>query len=213
MKCSEFRAELARWMDASWEHSEPELPSAMVDHAQTCPNCASRSLAAVALVRPAPLQHRAPESLRSRIMDRVLADAARSEANVRPFTPTRASRGRVRRVAWLSAAAAVLVLATSLTTVAVMRPGVTNQVEVHLVLEAPTARSVSVVGDWNAWEPDVQRLMDPDRDGKWEITIKVERDGEYRYQFIVDGETWVSDPAAPLQVQDGFGGTNSVLNI
>ena len=79
--------------------------------------------------------------------------------------------------------------------------------------DSSTLDDMTVVGDWNAWEPDAQRLKDTDGDGKWEITIKVERDGEYRYQFIVDDEDWISDPAAPLQVKDGFGGTNSVLNI
>ena len=119
----------------------------------------------------------------------------------------------IRPVVWLAAAAAVLVLATSLTTIALMRPRMGDQVEVHLVLEAPAARSVSVVGDWNAWEPGAQHLVDSDGDGKWEITIQVESGGEYRYQFIVDEESWISDPAAPLQVHDGFGGTNSILNI
>jgi len=31
--------------------------------------------------------------------------------------------------------------------------------------------------------------------------------------FVIDGETWVTDPAAPLSEEDGFGQQNAVLNI
>jgi len=213
MNCSEWRTCLASWMDASWDAHGSRLPTVLADHARTCAECEALSRAAIALTSPLRPEIRVPEDLHSKIMDRVLAEAAVTESKIRQFPSVGAPKRRVRRIVWLAAAAAVLVLATSLTTIAVMRPRLGNQVEVHLVLEAPTARSVSVVGDWNAWEPDAQRLVDSDGDGKWEITIQVERGGEYRYQFIVDGEDWISDPAAPLQIQDGFGGTNSVLNI
>ena len=201
MKCSEFRTGLTRWREYSWDNPESSLPFPLVDHARNCAECGARSRAALALVRPARSQIRAHEGLRSRIMERVLAEA--TDSTKRPIRP----------VVWLAAAAAVLMLATSLTTIALMRPRMGDQVEVHLVLEAPAAQSVSVVGDWNAWEPGAQHLVDSDGDGKWEITIQVESGGEYRYQFIVDEESWISDPAAPLQVHDGFGGTNSILNI
>ncbi len=213
MKCREFRTELARWMGNSWDHPESSLPTPLVDHARTCTECDARLHAAAALVSPAQSQVPVPEDLRSRIMNRVLGDSPGMDAKIRRFSPPDTSQKQVRPVVWLAAAAAVLVLATSLATIALMQPRLGDQVEVHLVLEAPTARTVSVVGDWNAWDPDTHRLVDSDGDGKWEITIRVERGGEYRYQFIVDEENWISDPAAPLQVQDGFGGTNSILNI
>ena len=213
MKCREFRTGLARWMEDSWDHSESSLPTPLVDHTRNCAECEARLHAATALVSPAQSQTRVPEDLRSRIMNRVLRDSPGMDAKIQRFPPADTSEKHVRRVVWFAAAAAVLVLATSLATIALIQPRMGNQVEVHLVLEAPTARSVSVVGDWNAWDPGTHRLVDSDGDGKWEITIHVERGGEYRYQFIVDEENWISDPAAPLQIQDGFGGTNSILNI
>lgn len=86
-------------------------------------------------------------------------------------------------------------------------------ITVRLTLEAPSAESVAVVGDWNGWDPSEHRMRDKNGDGVWELTLKVEKGGEYQYQFLINGKKWVPDPKAPLKVKDGFGGTNSVLDI
>jgi hypothetical protein len=86
-------------------------------------------------------------------------------------------------------------------------------ITVHLTLEAPEAESVAVVGDWNGWDPEKNRMSDTDKDGIWELRLKLEKGEEYQYQFLINGKKWIPDPDAPLRVEDGFGGTNSVLNI
>ncbi|MCF7914331.1 MAG: isoamylase early set domain-containing protein [Spirochaetaceae bacterium] len=86
-------------------------------------------------------------------------------------------------------------------------------ITVHLTLEAPEAQSVAVVGDWNGWNPEKNRMSDSNKDGIWELRLKLEKGGEYQYQFLINGNRWIPDPDAPLKVEDGFGGTNSVLNI
>jgi 1,4-alpha-glucan branching enzyme len=84
---------------------------------------------------------------------------------------------------------------------------------VRFELRAPDARDVAVVGNWNRWDPQAQKLGDPDGDGVWEIEIPLKRGEEHQYQFLIDGTNWIPDPDAPLQVDDGFGGVNSVLQI
>jgi 1,4-alpha-glucan branching enzyme len=81
------------------------------------------------------------------------------------------------------------------------------------MINMPDATSVSVVGDWNSWNPEADILSDPDGDGIWEIRIRLDKNNEYRYQFLINGRDWIPDPASPLQVDDGFGGINSVLEI
>lgn len=90
-------------------------------------------------------------------------------------------------------------------------PGQT--VTVQFILEAPAAQSVAVVGDWNRWDPAVDVLHDVNKDGIWEIELHLEKNSEYRYQFIINGESWIPDPSSALHVEDGFGGVNSVLEI
>ncbi|MFO7849728.1 MAG: isoamylase early set domain-containing protein [Spirochaetia bacterium] len=84
---------------------------------------------------------------------------------------------------------------------------------IHLTLEAPNAQSVAVVGDWNDWNPQKHQMKDEEGNGIWELRVQVKRGEEYRYQFLINGEKWIPDPNAPLQVEDGFGGTDSILNI
>jgi 1,4-alpha-glucan branching enzyme len=119
------------------------------------------------------------------------------------------------RLRWVAVPlAAVLAAALSFgLTMHFLRSSAGEVVTVRLLLAAPGAESVSVVGDWNGWDPQKDRLRDPEGDGVWEIRLRLRRGMEARYQFLVDGEHWLADPRAPLQVDDGFGGTSSVLQI
>ena len=37
--------------------------------------------------------------------------------------------------------------------------------------------------------------------------------GTYEYMVIEDGERWITDPSAPRTRDDGFGGTNGLLEL
>jgi 1,4-alpha-glucan branching enzyme len=54
-------------------------------------------------------------------------------------------------------------------------------------------------------------LNRPDGRGVWSIVLPLPP-GRYEYQFIINHETWVLDPAAPA-VDDGMGGQNSLLIV
>lgn len=122
------------------------------------------------------------------------------------------SRGFFINRTLLAAAAVLLVVLTvSITLLAVGNTEKT--VVVYLQLYAPEAGEVAVVGDWNNWNPSADVLQDKDGDGRWDIRIRVQAGREYKYQFLIDGRQWVPDPNAPISLNDGFGGENSVLNI
>ncbi len=209
MNCREFRKRLAEELDAQWvpDGKAAELPVELVRHARECRECA-RDLARVELLtRSATVTMEAPSGLADRVADSVLA-----RARVR----TRVER--VRRWSVGIAAAAVLVVGSVLSTTYFLERNGTEAAVQHTVVvrfefQAPEARTVAVVGDWNGWDPETHVMVDPEGDGTWEIEITVEPDRDYRYQFLVDGEEWVPDPTAPITVSDGFGGTNSVLDV
>lgn len=201
MNCSEFSRELRERMRKSWDAASIPMTAEMTDHASDCDRCRAQLAAARALHGPDPGALEAPEGLVKRTLERV---------RVRDQRPDAAPR---RRVIPLLAAAAALVVMTATVTVLIARRADPDTVLVHLTLEAPGARSVAVVGDWNNWNLAAQPLADPDGDGVWELRIRVEPSREYEYQFVIDTDRWMSDPAAVLQVDDGFGGTNSVLDI
>ena len=84
---------------------------------------------------------------------------------------------------------------------------------VTFILDTPEARSVALAGDFTGWQTAGYELAKRSTDGKWEITVQLRRDRSYAYCFVVDGERWVPDPTAPETVEDGFGGTNSILRL
>jgi hypothetical protein len=77
---------------------------------------------------------------------------------------------------------------------------------------AGAARSVTLIGDFNGWDEKGFDLSDDDGDGIWTLQIEASP-GRYKYRFLVDGETWIPDPHADAQVDDGFGGTDSVRYV
>nr|MCU0619568.1 hypothetical protein [Gemmatimonadaceae bacterium] len=63
---------------------------------------------------------------------------------------------------------------------------------VRFTLRAPTASRVTLVGDFNGWDPDAAPLAR--RGEEWTIAIPV-LPGRHAYGFIVDGAEWIPDPA------------------
>lgn len=82
---------------------------------------------------------------------------------------------------------------------------------VRFVLHAPRAAGVSVVGDFNRWNPNSTRLAHDPRTGTWEVTVRI-APGRHVYAFVIDDSTWTVDPLAP-RGDDDFGVPNAVLLV
>jgi len=77
-------------------------------------------------------------------------------------------------------------------------------------LDAPSARMVSVVGDFNSWDPEMHPMKKM-KDGQWKAALLLPP-GTYEYQFYVDG-IWQVDPNIPQRNPNAFGGENSILQV
>lgn len=63
---------------------------------------------------------------------------------------------------------------------------------VTFALHAPGKRFVSLIGDFNCWNPDTDRMhLAPD--GTWWINRPLEA-GTWQYQFLIDGDRALADP-------------------
>jgi hypothetical protein len=80
---------------------------------------------------------------------------------------------------------------------------------VKFVLVAPQAVRVSLVGDFNNWDPTATPLERTPTGGTWSVTVPLSA-GRHEYSFVVDGKQWIPDPSAPLAPVDGLGAPNSV---
>lgn len=74
------------------------------------------------------------------------------------------------------------------------------------------ARSVHLVGDFNAWSPGADAMTDTNADGEWTLFYPLQP-GRYAYKFVIDGKRWISDPANPAHEPDGFGDLNSIVVV
>lgn len=83
-------------------------------------------------------------------------------------------------------------------------------VTVRLTFYSPQARSVAVAGDFNKWRTDSDEMKRID--GMWSVDLKL-TPGVYAYSFVVDGRSWVPDPAASTYEDDGLGSRNAVLRV
>src|SRR5690349_8135010 len=113
---------------------------------------------------------------------------------------TIAALGRPRvppSMVWRTAIAAMLLLL--LGRLAVHTPATVPQdgrVPVRFAFET-TAQRVSVVGDFNGWDPDATPMRRAGAPQRWEVETRLEA-GRSEYAFVLDGRLWVPDPNAPL---------------
>jgi hypothetical protein len=70
------------------------------------------------------------------------------------------------------------------------------------------ARDVYLAGSFNNWQPTVQKLDGPDREGFYSTRL-VLKAGRYEYKFVLDGKTWRADPGNPEIAKN----RGSVLNL
>ena len=97
--------------------------------------------------------------------------------------------------------------------------------------EAPSAKMVTLAGDFpdNLWggtagttktyDPKIDPLYDDGThgdlvadDGIWSLIKNIEP-GRYQYKFIVDRNSWFTDPNALETADDGYGGKNSIIIV
>lgn len=89
--------------------------------------------------------------------------------------------------------------------------------------EAPAATIVTLAGNWegNWWggtaspsaryDNTIGRMEDADGDGIWTIVVDLPP-GRYQYKFVIDNNTWNTDPNNPSTASEG-GFTNSLLVV
>ena len=85
-------------------------------------------------------------------------------------------------------------------------------VPIQFVVNVENAKSVTLVGDFNAWDTDAVRLERVPGQSLWTTTQSL-RPGRHVYAFVVDGTKWIRDPRAPEAVDEDFGRPQSVIVV
>ena len=151
--------------------------------------------------------------------DRLIAEVARQLRQTISVDPSlnarvmaEVERGPTARrlpLAWIGLAVAAGI---ALIALVVSRNGTAGDNEgVAFFLEAPQAAQVSLVGDFNNWDPAATPLA-RGAAGRWETIVPL-TPGRYQFTFVVDGNRWVRDPALPQAVGDDYGQPTSVITV
>src|SRR5881275_3044424 len=82
---------------------------------------------------------------------------------------------------------------------------------VRFVFVDPRAKSVELVGDFNAWTKGSTSLRLSGAPGVWAASVPL-TPGRHEYAFIVNGTRWVADPLA-VKSSDDFGTESSVIRV
>lgn len=77
-------------------------------------------------------------------------------------------------------------------------------------IQAPEAKEVHLVGDFNDWKVGNESFMQQN-DGRWVKKMPL-NPGSYHYRFVIDG-IWVEDPNNPTKARNPFGQMNSLIEI
>lgn len=142
-------------------------------------------------------QLRQPVPLDPRLNDRVFAEINRRPAQRRPV------------LQWLGLAVAA---GLGLLAFVMTRDNSTSDNQgVSFSLEAPQALQVSLVGDFNNWDPTATPLARGSA-GRWETIVPL-TPGRYQFTFVIDGSRWVRDPSLPQALGDDFGQPTSVITV
>jgi hypothetical protein len=152
------------------------------------------------------------DAARDRLVKRIHAESLRSTSR----------RGNALLPWWAALAAAAIAFAVGLgtgrattssrssTSVPVVADVAQRPVE--FVFVAPSARNVSLVGDFNGWDASATPMRRTDGRTTWSVAVQLPA-GRHVYAFVVDGDAWVADPQAPLAPEQWYGQRNSVVVV
>jgi 1,4-alpha-glucan branching enzyme len=86
-----------------------------------------------------------------------------------------------------------------------------DKVKVNFVLPKDSvAGKVSVVGDFNGWDPYVHPLR-PRSNGTKSVTVTLPASQRFAFRYLDERGQWLDDDAASEYVDNGIGGVNSVV--
>jgi hypothetical protein len=219
----------------SWEKGQaPEGSVAEFKaHLEQCQECAQQfSLLLPLIERDAAALHgqeHAPgmrlasvQEQQEQFVDNVMAAIAARNQRIEPVHRAPAYRpayrgltphARVLRFSPVLAAAAAAIFIVGLGLGLFFGARNAGTVAVTFVLNAPDAHSVQLAGDFTSWSPEGYALKKIGAKGTWEITVPLKKGRVYVYNFVINGTTWIADPKVPAVVDDGFGGSSSLLRL
>jgi len=214
MNCQKIKKLLNPYIDQVLDRDTAQQVN---EHLKSCPTCQDEFLGLKEMV--ASLNSLSPQPVPENLTENIMAKISQKEIQIQSSWMDRLKRQiSIPRLSFrLAGAAAVAALIVFFAFTFIFNTPDTSlicsaEVQFSLKINDSKAHTVAIAGDFNGWNPQTNILEDPEGDGIWTGTLKLEP-GRYEYMFVLDGEKWFPDPNALRYVKDGFGNKNAILEI
>jgi 1,4-alpha-glucan branching enzyme len=84
-----------------------------------------------------------------------------------------------------------------------------EECEVTFEVNVDDAKDVALVCEHNGWEP-IQ--MKQSKKGPFRTKIRLPKEGQFQFRYLVDGQDWHNDKTADLYQRNEHGSENSVIS-
>ncbi len=75
------------------------------------------------------------------------------------------------------------------------------------------AGQISLVGEFNNWDRQVTPMTQDRLDESWRATLDLEAGRRYRFRYLLDGDTWLTDRQADDCAANATGSYDSVVDL
>ncbi len=83
--------------------------------------------------------------------------------------------------------------------------------KVKFTFDGTDADNIAIHGLQGDWNKPV--ALKKKKDGSFWCEISLPKDSQHEFKYLVDGIEWMNEPTADSEVQNEFGGRNSLLII
>lgn len=87
---------------------------------------------------------------------------------------------------------------------------------VRVTFELPSdiaSEKVAVVGDFNDWNPEKDKMKLDKKNGVWKKSISLKPGNKYQFRYFVDEKEWRNDEEADGYASNPFYSENSVIAV
>ena len=92
----------------------------------------------------------------------------------------------------------------------------TRSGQARVTFELPStvwAGQISLVGEFNNWDGQVTPMIQDRLDESWRATVDLEAGRRYRFRYLLDGNTWLTDCQADDCAPNSTGSYDSVVDL
>ena len=73
-----------------------------------------------------------------------------------------------------------------------------------------STRSLQLLGEFNDWRSD-RHPMKRRKDGTWSVTVRLPKDEQFQFRYLIDGEQWLTDEQSDGLAHNELGDPNALI--